>query len=71
METGTQATSNTEQDTKQHELEKLLDEAKRDLRNARAFFGRDQDISETLFYQQFSAIFGEEEAKEIWAARNW
>jgi hypothetical protein len=24
-----------------------------------------------LLYQQFAAIFGEEEAKEIWSARNW
>jgi len=71
LEAGTQAASDTEQNTKRHELEKLLDEAKRDLRNARAFFSRDQDNSETIFYQQFAAIFGEEEAKEIWAARSW
>jgi hypothetical protein len=67
----TQAVSNTEQETKLHEVEKLLDEAKRDLRKADAFVSRDQDISETLYYQQFAALFGEEEAKEIWAARNW
>lgn len=67
----TKADSDTEQDTKRYELEKLLGEAKRDLSNARAFFSRDQDISETLFYRQFAAIFGEEEAKEIWSARNW
>lgn len=67
----TQSDSTTEQNNKLHELEKLLDEAKRGLRDARAFFSRDQDISETLFYQQFADIFGEEEAKEIWSARNW
>jgi hypothetical protein len=44
---------------------------KRDLRDAHAFFSSDRDAIETSFYQHFAAIFGEEEAQEIWAARNW
>ncbi|MFN6481352.1 MULTISPECIES: hypothetical protein [unclassified Nostoc] len=71
LKADTQADSDTDQDTKRYELEKLLDEAKRDLKNARAFLSRDQDISEIFFYQKFAAIFGEEEANEIWSARNW
>ncbi len=71
LESDTQVTTDIEQNIKQHELDKLLDEAKQGLRNARAFLSREQEVSDTLFYQQFAAIFGEEEAKEIWSARSW
>lgn len=71
LKSDTQVTSDIEQSIKQHKLEKLLDDAKQDLRSARASFSREQEVSETLFYEQFAAIFGEEEAKEIWSARSW
>ncbi len=71
LEALTQFASGIEQNPKQHELEKLLDQAQQDLRDARAFLSREEDVSETSFYKQFAAIFGEEEAEETWAVRNW
>lgn len=67
----TQASSDGIQDFTSRKLEKLINEAKRDLRNTRAALSREQDTSEAVFYQQFARIFGEEEAKEIWSARSW
>jgi hypothetical protein len=71
LEADTQVSSDGDQDSTHHKLEKLLDEVKRDLKSANAAFSKEKDISEAVFYQQFANIFGEEEAKEIWSVRNW
>jgi hypothetical protein len=71
LETDTQVFSDGSQGSAEHELGKSLGEVKQDLKNADAALSQKQDISETIFYQQFASIFGEAEAKEIWSARNW
>lgn len=71
LKANTQVSSDGDQDSTQDELGKLLNEAKRDIKNAHAAVSKEQDISDAVFYQQFADIFGEEEAKEIWSARSW
>lgn len=71
LQADTQVSSDANQSSTQYELEKLLNEVKRDLKNTDAGVSKEKDISDALFYKQFADIFGEEEAKEIWSARNW
>jgi hypothetical protein len=71
LKANTQVSSDADQDSTQDEVGKLLNEAKRERKNAHAAVSKEQDISDAEFYQQFADIFGEEEAKEIWSARSW
>lgn len=55
----------------EQEMELLINEMRKDLNYAGAALEKQGEISEAIFYQVFSNIFGKENADEIWSARNW
>ena len=53
------------------EVELLINEIKKDFSYADAALEKEREIIAANFYQELSAIFGEENADEMWSAVNW